>query len=215
MKAKDAGRVNEGNPAATARAVRKSNKDSLTGSPGRVVVGGVPAFDPENYYVVVNKDVVRYNHVVDEALDTIGTLARILGKGVRKIILDYVEAMDITARSTTTHRAKAKPRLKWEEDRREGENPSQFAWRAYAVEAAARTLHRGLIHRENPELHRRLNSWLRSHPMPEGIDIPTKPEWHTRLLAKFDRPLRPRASAEEGRLYNVARLRRRQRGAPP
>jgi hypothetical protein len=45
------------------------------------------------------------------------------------------------------------PRLKWEKHRREGENPAQFAWRAYAVEAAADTLHRGLIHREDPELH--------------------------------------------------------------
>jgi hypothetical protein len=29
----------------------------------------------------------------------------------------------------------------------------------------------------------RAERWLRSHPMPEGIDIPTKPEWqhlHTR-----------------------------------
>ena len=195
MKAKDASRVNN------------------TGSPGRIVVGGVPAFDPENYSVVVDNAAVIYNHhIIREALAAIDTLANILGDGVRKVILDYAEAKDITARSTTTRPAKAKPRLKWEEDRREGENPAQFVWRAYALEAAAGTLHRGLIRTEDPELHRRLSSWLRSHPMPEGIDIPTKPEWHTRLLAKLSKPLRPRGSIGEGRLYEVARNRRR-RGA--
>jgi hypothetical protein len=39
--------------------------------------------------------------------------------------------------------------------------------------------------------------------MPERIDIPTKPEWNTRLLAKFDRPygnvLRPRKSGSTTR----------------
>jgi hypothetical protein len=175
------------------RSWRKLN--TLTASPGRVVVGGVPAFDPENYSVVVGNGVVIYNQdIISEVLAAIDTLARILGDGVRKVILDYPAAKDITACSTTTRPAKAKPRLKWEKERREGENPAQFAWRAYAVEAAAGTLHRGLIRREDPELHRRLNRWLCSHPMPEGIDIPTKAKWHTRLLTKRSKPLRPRDS---------------------
>jgi hypothetical protein len=212
MKTKDAGRANEGNRATTPSALRKLN--TLTASLGRVGVGGVPVFDPEDYTVAVCSDGVIYNqYIIAEALAALDTLTRILGPGVRKVILDYAEAKDIIARSMTTRRAKAKPRLKWEKDRREGENPAQFAWRAYAVEAAAGILHRGLIHTENPELHRRLNSWLRSHPLPEGIDIPTKPEWHTRQLAKLSRPLRPRVSIEEGRLYDIARKRRR-RGAP-
>ena len=215
MKAKNAGERERGIRAVTATLERRTNKDSLTGSPRWIVAGEALAFDRDDYWAVVDKDIVIYNdYVVDQTMAAIETLSRILGNGVRKVILDYVEARDTTARSTTTDRANAKLRLKWEKDRRKGENPAQFAWRAYAVEAAAGTLHRGLIYKENRELHRRLNSWLRSHPMPEGIDIPTKPEWNTRLLAKFDRPLRPRVSGEEGRLYNVARLRRRKRGAP-
>lgn len=93
-------------------------------------------------------------------------------------------AAKVAAREETG-RAKAKPRLKWEADRKADEDPATFAWRAYAAEAKAGTLHRGVIYSEDRELHRRLNSWLRSHDMPEGIDIPTLPEWNTRQLSKL------------------------------
>jgi hypothetical protein len=61
MKAKDAGRVNEGIRAATARAVRETNKDSLTDSLRGLSVGGVLAFDLENYYVVVGNEYRRHH----------------------------------------------------------------------------------------------------------------------------------------------------------
>jgi len=73
-------------------------------------------------------------------------------------------------------------RLKWDTDRQPGEGPAQFAWRAYAAEAAAGTLHRGIIHSEDEPLYWKLIVWLRSHPMPSGIEIPTKPEWNTRQI---------------------------------
>ena len=76
----------------------------------------------------------------------------------------------------TTARATAAPRLKWERDRLPDETPAHFAHRAGYQ-------HRGEIYSEDRELHRRLNSWLRSHAMPEGIDIPTLPEWNDRQVA--------------------------------
>jgi hypothetical protein len=114
------------------------------------------------------------------------------------------------ARETTGH-ATAAPRLKWEQDRLPDENPAAFAWRAYQAEAQAGTLHRGIIYSEDRELHRRLNSWLRSHAMPEGIDIPTKPEWITRQAdagrAK-PAPVASRPRTEEQRLYDALASRR-------
>ena len=113
---------------------------------------------------------------------------------------------EVTPRETTT-RAEEPPRPKWQTDRRLDENPATFAWRAYQVEAKAGTLHRGVIYSEDRELHRRLNSWLRSHPMPEGIDIPTLPEWNSRQLAKLaDDP-----AAQEVRRLIRAQDRQRQR----
>ena len=102
--------------------------------------------------------------------------------------------------------ARAAPRLKWGKDNAPDENPAAFAWRAYQAEAEAGTLHRGVIAQEDKPLSVKLANWLRTHPMPEGIDIPTLPEWNTRQLAKLNGA--PRAMrTEEGRLHEAARYR--------
>jgi tetratricopeptide (TPR) repeat protein len=127
-------------------------------------------------------------------------------RAVRKALADLAAG----AAHETTARAKAKRRLKWEKDARPGENPAEFAWRAYQAEAKAGELHRGLIGREDKLLRRDLNNWLRTHPMPEGIDIPTYPEWNTRRLAGTASPPRAvRVLTEEGRLHEAARYRAR------
>ena len=106
-------------------------------------------------------------------------------------------------------------RLKWDTDRQPGEGPAQFAWRAYAAEAAERTLHRGIIHSEDEPLYWKLIVWLRTHPMPDGIDIPTKPEWNTRQIdvrrATQGSTWPIKLRTEEQRLYEVLMSRRRVR----
>jgi hypothetical protein len=123
--------------------------------------------------------------------------------------LQYLVAAD-AARETTSQSAKGTPRLKWENDRQPDENPAAFAWRAYAAEASAGKLHRGVIHAEDPPLYWKLTVWLRSHSMPEEIDIPTKPEWNTRQLAEAGAPVKPGRRfirTEQARLYDAARYR--------
>jgi hypothetical protein len=77
------------------------------------------------------------------------------------------------------------PRLKWETDRLPDEDPATFAWRAYAAEAKAGNLHRGLLYDEDRPLYWKLHSWLRSNEMPADVDIPLKRDWNTRQLAKL------------------------------
>jgi hypothetical protein len=134
-------------------------------------------------------------------------------KAVTKALQDLASA----ARVTTKRRAKAKPRLKWGKNNLPDEDPATFAWRAYQAEAKAGTLHRGLIGQEDEALAVKLGNWLRTHKMPEGIDIPTKPEWNTRQLEKLgiaassnDDP----AALATLRLYEVARKRRERTAAP-
>ena len=119
------------------------------------------------------------------------------------------------AASETTDRAIAALRLKWDTDREPDEDPAHFAARAYAAEMAAGTLHRGVIAQEDKPLAVKLASWLRSHPMPEDIDIPTLPEWNTRQIeagkAKPTAASRPRT--EGNRLYSALRRRRTPSGA--
>jgi hypothetical protein len=109
----------------------------------------------------------------------------------------------------------AERRLKWDTDRQPGEGPAQFAWRAYAAEAAAGTLHRGIIHSEDEPLYWKLIVWLRWHPMPNGIDIPTKPEWNTRQIdvrrVKQGSTWRIKLRTEEQRFDEVLKKRRRVR----
>lgn len=100
-------------------------------------------------------------------------------------------------------RVKKTHRLKWEKDALPDENPAVFAWRAYQAEAKAGTLHRGRIAQEDKPLAIKLSNWLRTHSMPEGVDIPTLPEWNTRQLANAE------TWREAFRLYHAARRRAR------
>jgi hypothetical protein len=146
-----------------------------------------------------------YNRKMAKATEAISLLATTLNiplerrDDLRRMILNFAGAATEVAT----------PRLKWDTDRLPNENPAVFAWRAYQDEAKAGTLHRGLIYSEDRELHRRLNSWLRSHDMPEGIDIPTLPEWNSRQIEAAKaagKPLREVAS-EEARLRKAERYR--------
>jgi tetratricopeptide (TPR) repeat protein len=160
---------------------------------------------------VVESDDTEYNISMDQAA-ILEAAAEILRGGfpAERVdrALEYLLAAD--APRETTDRAAAEPRPKWETDARPDEDPAHFVARAYAAEMAAGMLHRGIIRRDDPELHRRLNNWLRTHAMPEGIDIPTLPEWNTRELER--RAERPRSGrrivrTEEGKLYDAARYR--------
>lgn len=114
--------------------------------------------------------------------------------------------------------AKQSPRPKWPQDALPGENPAYFAWRAYAVEAAAGTLHLGVIRQENEALAVKLVSWLRSpanrKQVPEGFDIPTKPEWNTRQIEAGKAKPAPAPRTEGQRLYDAVVKRRARESAP-
>jgi tetratricopeptide (TPR) repeat protein len=124
-----------------------------------------------------------------------------------------LEDLAAHAGRSTTQRATAKPRAKWEN--RTGADadlsPPEFTAKHYAAEMANGTLHRGVIAQEDKPLAVKLASWLRSKPMPEGIDIPTKPEWITRQAeagkAKQASAVRPRTEGQ--RIYDALRNRRR------
>ena len=147
-------------------------------------------------------------------MDTVADFAAAARTFSERELKEYVEKGDLAAailreRETTT-RATATPRLKWEHDRLPDENPAAFAWRAYQAEAKAGTLHRGVISTEDPVLYRRLNNWLRTHDMPEGINIPTKPEWNERQLGKLGSLRDDPTTREALRLAAVARRRAQQ-----
>jgi tetratricopeptide (TPR) repeat protein len=152
--------------------------------------------EPENNDYATNK--APYNEG-DMKLDTAYKMvARDLGCRVE----------DLEKLRKTKPRAdiKAKPRVLWENRKDEDAKltPPEFIAKHYAAEMAAGTLHRGVIAQEDKPLAVKLASWLRSNPMPEGVDIPTKPEWNTRQLAKLhDDP----AAQEIIRLHEVAKLR--------
>lgn len=109
-----------------------------------------------------------------------------LNHEVEKLGLSRAAALKALQREAAQQAAQRRTRrLKWDKDALPDENPAQFAWRAYQAEAKAGTLHRGVIGREDKPLAVKLASWLRSHDMPEGIDIPTKPEWNSQRLARL------------------------------
>jgi len=151
------------------------------------------------------------NDTMDEAAKACLPAADYFGLPV-EVVTETLAKLRAKAARETTARAAAKPRLKWNKDNRPDEDPAHFAWRAYQAEAEAGTLHRGLIGQEDKLLRRDLNNWLRTHPMPEGIDIPTKPEWNTRQLGKLG--IEAGEPPETARLYEVAK-KRRQRSAQP
>jgi hypothetical protein len=155
---------------------------------------------------------------VEHLINTVDREARL------KIIKDFAVALEVPQRRRNAFekmilgfleagaallgRGKPARRLKWETDQRPGEDPAHFAWRAYAAEAKAGKLHRGLIYDEDRALYTKLNSWLRSNAMPDGIDIPTKRDWITRQIEAGRAKPAPRVPTEEGRLYNVEKTRR-------
>lgn len=109
------------------------------------------------------------------------------------------------ARETTT-RATAGPRLKWDKDRQDGEEPPEFIKRAYAVELATGRLHKGVIRSEDSKLYDALFNWLRDPAHKLDFELPTKAEWNTRRIEeRRDDP----AAREAARLHEVARKRRR------
>jgi uncharacterized membrane protein len=140
--------------------------------------------------------------IMDDAAIDLNAAADELGLSKERAF-EALKREAANASRETTRRAKAKRRLKWDKDRLPDENPAAFAWRAYQAEAKAGTLHRGVIGQEDKLLAKKLANWLRTHAMPEGIDIPTLPEWNTRQLAK-----QKGGEAELVRLYGVARRRK-------
>jgi hypothetical protein len=80
-------------------------------------------------------------------------------------------------------KAAVTPRPVWDRNGPYGHRPADFVAMAYGPEMAAGTLHRKMIAQEQRELWIKLKGWLKSRPMPDGIDIPTYPEWNTRQLA--------------------------------
>jgi hypothetical protein len=123
----------------------------------------------------------------------------------RRALLRIADAAQATTRS------EARPRAKWEA--RKGADakltPPAFIAKHYAAEMAAGTLHRAMIAKEDKALVLKLISWLRSHPMPKGVDIPTLPEWNTRQLTKLPALRAAPVTREALRLDAVARMRRR------
>lgn len=123
--------------------------------------------------------------IMDEAAKACKPAADYFGLPVEVVTETLAELRAKAARETTA-RAKSKPRAKWE--KRKGADadlsPPEFVAKHYAAEMAAGTLHRGVIAQEDKPLAIKLANWLRTHPMPEGIDIPTLPKWNTRQLAK-------------------------------
>ena len=134
---------------------------------------------------VANPTTDNYNtDIMDAAAKACKPAADFYGLPVNDV-RKTLEDLAAKAMRETMTRAPAEPRLKWETDRKPDEDPAHFAWRAYAAEAAAGKLHRGLIYDEDRTLYWKLHSWLRSHDMPEGLDIPLKRDWNTRQLAKL------------------------------
>jgi hypothetical protein len=162
--------------------------------------------------LLVDYAIHTYNLRMPGITDTISSLADRLeiAEEKRGEFENYILDFAANAARETTGRATAAPRLKWERDRLPDETPAHFAARAYQAEAKAESLHRGLIGQEDKPLAVKLASWLRSHPMPEGIDIPTKPEWITRQAeagkAKPAPSSRPRTG--EQRVYDALASRR-------
>jgi hypothetical protein len=145
------------------------------------------------------------------------TTEKILAAAAEILGLEDVGELKLAARERlaakqATQHAKP-PRLLWNKDNAPDENPAMFAWRAYAAEAEAKTLHLGVIRQEDEPLAVKLVSWLRSpanrKQVPEGFDIPTKPDWLKRQ--DQDHPVQPPPPpprTEEVRRYTRESVRR-------
>ena len=167
--------------------------------------GEIAALHAETKRLLGSSDNGNYNGEMPDGFTSqqLEAAEREIAKRRGLTLAQYHAALDVAAPSAP---AKAKPRPKWEN--RKGADatlsPPEFVAKHYAAEMVAGTLHRGVIAQEDKPLAVKLASWLRSHPMPEGIDIPTKPEWNSRQLASL--PDNPQ-SREVGRLLRVARHR--------
>ncbi len=160
----------------------------------RYIVTSIP--DWYSKAAMLNQDKDNQDQQFDDAMREVARRYRLPVERVDAVL--QAAAQQITVPSASAARPK------WERDRRPDENPAEFAWRAYAAEAQAGTLNRGVIAREDKPLAVKLASWLRSHPMPAGIDIPTLPEWNSRRLERLrDNP----GAREVIRLLNVERHR--------
>jgi hypothetical protein len=129
---------------------------------------------------------IAMDHVVraifQPAADYLGLPVEVLWKAGK-------EARAKAARSLT-QRAKAKPRPTRPQFReRTGDDlklsPPEFIKIVYAQEISAKTLHKGLIHREDAGLYTDLHNWLRDreNKIPDDLDLPTFKEWNSRRLA--------------------------------
>lgn len=130
-----------------------------------------------HYSSVIFEQVHPYLHMHDA--EKIFEVAADLG-GVR--VDDVRKTLEQLATRSATKDATQPPRAKWKA--REGADPNlsplEFIAKHYAAEMANGTLHRGLITREDKPLAMQLVHWLRSHPMPEGMHIPTRADRHDR-----------------------------------
>jgi hypothetical protein len=144
----------------------------------------------------------KRSKTIDDCADALG-IPKTRRLAFKKVVEEFIEASE----------ASIGRRLRWVADRKQGENPAQFAWRAYADEAAAGALHRGIIFGEDEALYWKLIVWLRSHPMPNGIDIPTKSEWYSRQIEAGKAKQGPtRRLRTEGQLIYETLMARRRRG---
>jgi hypothetical protein len=148
------------------------------------------------------------NNAADTLIDSLGVALEIPEQRMsafRRTITDFA-----AAEGMATTRA-AKPRTRWE-DRKGADaklSPPEFIAKHYAAEMAAGTLHRGTIAQDDKPLAVKLASWLRSHPMPENINIPTKPEWITRQAEAGKARPAPAPRTQGQRLYDALRHRQR------
>lgn len=60
--------------------------------------------------------------------------------------------------------------------------PVDWVKLCYAAEIASGDLHWGVIRRSDPRLYKELRKWVRKHPLPPDLPIPTLPEWNTKQL---------------------------------
>jgi tetratricopeptide (TPR) repeat protein len=130
--------------------------------------------DEEQYY---NEEIMDK----EESLESFTARKRVTVAQLEEIVDNWnASNSELTKRD---NRDRARP--KWDTDREQDEDPARFAARAYAHEVAAGTLHRGIIHREDPSLYRALYNWLaRGNKLPDDFDLPTKSEWNDRQVAK-------------------------------
>jgi hypothetical protein len=131
----------------------------------------------ENIEELLNEFYARTMEKHEQDIERLALSFGLTNKARAQFVATVKEAL-ATAREASSRSWAANSRLKWQRDRKPDETPADFA-------ARARYEHRGQIYSEDRDLHRRLNSWLRSYDWPEGVRyVPTKSEWNDRQVAK-------------------------------